>query len=48
MKQKLMVKYSLVSTLLVVVVLGLLVLAFEKVNAGPPEPTQRLCSRRTR
>ncbi|MBE9470593.1 MAG: hypothetical protein IMY75_00570, partial [Chloroflexi bacterium] len=39
MKQKLMVKYAFVSTLLVAVALYLLVLPSDGVNAGPPEPT---------
>ena len=39
MKQKLMVKYTFISTLLAAAALCLLGLPFDRVNAGPPEPT---------
>jgi hypothetical protein len=39
MEQKLMVKYSFISTLLAVIVLHLLGPPFDNVNASPPEPT---------
>ncbi len=42
MKQKLMVKYAFVSTLLVAAALYLLVLPSDGVNAGPSEPTSGL------